>query len=129
MRPLNIAKKQLVRESRVEPLDEEEMLLARELDATRPRYRADCEAGPRPCPYLSCRHHLALEVSPAGSVRLLFPDVGLDEMPDTCALDVAARGGLTLDEVGAAMGVSKERIRQLEELALRKLGLRPEDVR
>ena len=29
----------------------------------RPKTRADCVDGPRPCPYISCAHHLYLDVN------------------------------------------------------------------
>jgi hypothetical protein len=38
----------------------------------------------------------------------------------SCSLDVADSGGETLAAVGELLGVSRERIRQLEEIALRK---------
>lgn len=38
----------------------------------------------------------------------------LHEGPDRCALDVAGRGGLTLEGVAACFGVTRERIRQIE---------------
>ena len=37
----------------------------------------------------------------------------------SCVLDVAEQGGLTLDEVGQILGVSRERVRQIETAALR----------
>ncbi|MFY3742456.1 sigma factor-like helix-turn-helix DNA-binding protein [Anaeromyxobacter sp. Red801] len=40
---------------------------------------------------------------------------------ETCALDVADRGPLTLDEVGKILGVTRERVRQIEVAALEKL--------
>lgn len=95
----------------------------KELFLARPKVRADCVDGPRPCPFMGCRYHLGLEEKPLlGSLRLPFgeePD--FDAMPDTCALDVADRGGTTLEEVGRRMGVTREYIRQLEERALEKL--------
>lgn len=51
-------------------------------------------------------------------VDLLF---GLKE---TCALDVAARGGATFDEVGEWLLLSRERVRQIEEIALLRVRLR-----
>jgi hypothetical protein len=39
----------------------------------------------------------------------------------TCALDIAGYGGATLEEVGEARGIGKERARQLEEIGLRKI--------
>ena len=38
-----------------------------------------------------------------------------------CALDIADQGGLTLEEIGELMGPTRERIRQIEAKALRKL--------
>ena len=116
-----IAMKRLERDAREEALDEEEMLLARELEATRPRFRGDCEKGERPCPYLSCRHHLYLEVTEAGSIRLPFPGLELHELAETCSLDVADEGGKALVEVGALLAVTRERVRQIEERVLRRL--------
>lgn len=121
MRSKVVGLKKLRQEARVEPLDEEEMLLERELAASRPRYRADCIDGPRPCVYLSCRHHLYLEVNDAGGIKLNFPDLELDEIKETCALDVADHGGRTLDEVGALMNVVRERVRQIEQQALKQI--------
>jgi DNA-directed RNA polymerase sigma subunit (sigma70/sigma32) len=42
-------------------------------------------------------------------------------MQDTCALDIAERGGVTLEEVGAIMNLTRERIRQVEVSGLEKL--------
>jgi hypothetical protein len=41
--------------------------------------------------------------------------------PDTCSLDIAERGEHTLEQVGDLLGLTRERARQLEEKALRKL--------
>lgn len=42
-------------------------------------------------------------------------------MKETCALDVADRGGTTLEDVGAIMNLTRERIRQVEVKGLAKL--------
>jgi len=52
---------------------------------------------------------------------LNFPDLEVWEMVDSCALDVADRGGTTLEEAGAMMNLTRERIRQVEVKALVKL--------
>lgn len=87
----------------------------------RPKTRADCVDGPRPCPYVGCRHHLYLDVSKGNGLRLSFPDLEPDQLTETCALDVAAEGGLTLEEVGVLMNLTRERIRQIETRALSRL--------
>src|SRR3954471_24775817 len=103
-------------------VDPELQALAAELEATRPKLRADCAEGPRPCPYVSCKFNLYVDVNPrTGSVKMNFPDKELWEIADTCALDVADRGGITLEEVGAIMNLTRERVRQLETRGLPKL--------
>lgn len=117
----------------------------------RPRTRGECANGPRPCPWVSCRYHLLLEVKPpsvdeygrshGGTIRLpvlgskLHPGAGplavdefteaatacLEAMAETCTLDVADSGGTILAEVGELLGVTRERARQLEEKALRSM--------
>lgn len=84
----------------------------------RPRTRGDCIDGPRPCPFVSCVHHLYLDVSPAGSIKLNFPAREVDELTETCSLDVADRGGVTLEQVGALINITRERARQIESLGL-----------
>ena len=71
---------------------------------------------------MSCKYHLYLDVNPeTGSIKLNFPPIDVWEMADTCALDVAERGGITLEEVGAIMNLTRERIRQLEMSGLNRL--------
>lgn len=110
-------------------------LLYPETDYWKPRHREDCQAmaeGPdmpdtregaeRPCPFVSCKHHLYLDVSPrTGAIKLNFPDLEVWDMKETCALDIADRGGTTLEDVGAIMNLTRERIRQVEVRALAKL--------
>jgi hypothetical protein len=88
----------------------------------RPKTRGDCAQGERPCPFVSCTHHLYLDVfERTGAIKLNFPDLEVWEMVDSCALDVADRNGTTLEEAGALMNLTRERIRQLEVNALSKL--------
>jgi len=97
-------------------------LLYPETDYDKPRTRAECVDGPRPCPYISCKHHLYVDVSPrTGAIKLNFPDLEVWELAESCALDVADRGGTTLEDVGAIMNLTRERIRQVEVKALAKM--------
>jgi hypothetical protein len=97
-------------------------MLYPETDYYKPRTRAECADGARPCPYVSCQHHLYLDVSArTGAIKLNFPDLEVWDMNETCALDVADRGGTTLEDVGAIMNLTRERIRQVEVKALAKL--------
>lgn len=72
----------------------------------RPQTRAECLANgtnaQRPCSWTECRYHL-------------------ESAEASCALDVAAEGPLDLGDIGDLLGVSRERARQLEVSALRKL--------
>jgi hypothetical protein len=97
-------------------------LLYPPVDLPRPVFRAQCQGSDRPCPWVSCKHHLYLDVnSETGSIKLNFPDLEPWEMNETCALDVADRGGITLEEVGEIMNLTRERIRQVEVRGLLKL--------
>jgi len=84
-------------------LERGRLLFPEDTAAERPKTRAECLDGARPCPFVSCQHHLFLDVSPrTGAIKLNFPDLEVWEMTETCALDVADRGGTTLEEVGAS---------------------------
>lgn len=95
-----------------------------------PKTRGECPEE-RPCPYVSCKHHLYLDLkaNSGTSIIINFPDKDPDELHETCSLDLAERGShlnigdsnWTLDEVGKFINVTRERVRQIEESALRKL--------
>jgi hypothetical protein len=92
------------------------------VDIPRPSSRAECREEMRPCPWVACKHHLYLDINPeTGSIKINFPDLEPWELKHTCALDVAERGGITLEEVGEIMNLTRERIRQVEVRGLLKL--------
>jgi hypothetical protein len=97
-------------------------LLVYPADVARPACREECQAMPRPCPFVSCSHHLYLDVNDqTGAIKLNFPHLEVWEMAETCSLDVADRGGITLEEVGAILNLTRERIRQVEVRGLDKI--------
>ena len=86
---------------------------------SRPHTRGDCVDADRPCPWVSCRHHLYLDINPhTGTIKLNHPNLEPWELVETCALDVADQGGVTLEVVAGYMKLTRERIRQIEAKGL-----------
>lgn len=99
-------------------------------DVERPVRREDCRDAPRPCPWVACKHHLYLDINPfTGSIKLNFPDLEPWELQQTCALDVAEQGALTLEEIGLITNLTRERVRQLEVRGLLALKSRSRSLR
>jgi hypothetical protein len=93
-----------------------------EREFERPGTRVECLNGPRPCPFVSCKHHLYLDVSPTtGTIKLNFPELEVWELTESCALDVAEQGAQPVERTSSLMNVTRERIRQIESLALGRL--------
>lgn len=86
----------------------------------RPRTRGECVGMSRPCPFVSCRFHLYLDVNETGNIKQNF-QVEPEELLHSCSLDIADKGGIALEDVGAAMNMTRERVRQIEVVALSKL--------
>ena len=131
-RARTMSRKEMARDLRRRRLlglvDPGEAEVLREVESRRPRTPAECVDGCRPCQFVSCKHHLYLDVNPkTGSIKVNFPDKELWELEETCALDVADRGGITLEEVGAIMNLTRERIRQVESRGLYKLRVATDD--
>jgi hypothetical protein len=105
------------------PVSERE--LAR-VDAARPRTRGDCRGGLRPCPFVGCRYALYLDVTRVGALMLNFPDVEPWDLVESCSLDIAERGEHTLEQVGGHLNLIRERVRQVEAIAIEKLFSRME---
>ena len=102
-------------------------LLWPERNFWRPSSRGDCNNVCRPCPYVSCRYHLYLDVHlGTGSLQMNFPELEPWEIEQSCALDLADAGEHTLDEVGVTLNVTRERVRQIEVKAFAKLASNPQ---
>ena len=101
-----------------------------EARAVRPRTRGACTDGPRPCPWVGCRHHLASEAlrlhwrrqshlrDPRTAEEIAEEVLGLEE---SCSLDVAEAGPQTLAHVGDLLRVVRERVRQIEVRTLLRM--------
>lgn len=122
-----------------------------------PETRGECVDGCRPCPLVTCRHHLLVGdlvqfVNPStrqplrGVARVTFayafdereedveaqrrgvhlaprPTIAdvLVMMPETCALDVAERGGATFDEIGTLLDVTYQSVEEVQVRALARI--------
>ncbi len=79
------------------------------LSTLSPKTRGDCLPGghneARPCRWRGCYWHM-------------------ENAKASCVLDVADNGGTTLEEVGEILGVTRERVRQIEAVAVQKLLVR-----
>ncbi len=91
-----------------------------------PKTRGECENGVRPCPFVSCRYHLAIDVDPrtgALTESLPFDEDGAPaDVTESCVLDVADRSKPPiLAEIASFYGLSLERVRQIEAEAGAKM--------
>jgi hypothetical protein len=84
-----------------------------------PATRGDCMDKTRPCVRYLCRYNLRFDVNlETGIPKDLYPGVDPDNAADTCALDVAERGGHTLQELGDLMSIVLEHARYEERQAI-----------
>lgn len=123
------------------------------LSIPRPTTRGECKAGARPCPWLLCKYHLLIEVTPSGALQLNAPrvtpgrpvalpssapsavvDVWIDDalelldlMPHTCALDVADLATIVHGHVVQARPIA--RIARALQLSERGARLAAEEAR
>lgn len=101
-------------------------------DHDRPTVRGECRHGIRPCPFVGCRHHLYLNPEVYGKYRTYkilcnFPDWGPLDLPETCALDVAERGGIDIVEIGVLLNLSKSGVEKILKRALARVNRRLND--
>jgi sigma-70-like protein len=90
-----------------------------------PRTRGDCLPGgvneARPCAHVTCRHHMQADGRRRKWGRAPTP---IPEGSPTCSLDVADEGHHSLDEIAEILGLSKQRVEQLEVRATTLLRFR-----
>lgn len=117
----------MARRTRITAKNEEEIANVSALDEEpvvnyrRPRTREECAIVPRPCPFVGCRYHLYLDETEAGNVYINFPDTPVLEMQHSCILDLAEKGPWSLRETSQILGLTPERIRQIELGVIEKL--------
>lgn len=89
-----------------------------------PATRAECAGIERPCKRYACLHNLTPETERAGKPHHgKHPDPVLVEKAESCELDVSEKGRHAPKEVAQLMGLTPERVRQLEDRGMRKMEL------
>lgn len=84
----------------------------------KPTYRNSCLSFPRPCCFITCSFHM-LWAFHSHELKNLFTHSDDDivnhlfSLKATCVLDIADKGGVTLEEIAIVLDVSRERIRQI----------------
>ncbi len=99
-------------------------------EQSRPKTRGDCVNGVRPCPYVTCKYHLAhiSDYNMASGIRFRFaghPDDAAEKvvkMGWSCSLDFADMVKANdVPEVAEAMGIPYKTIEPAYRSAIRKL--------
>jgi len=72
---------------------------------------------------ISCIHNNYLNVTSTGRLQIAHRKRNPEDVPpeESCSLDVADRGPQTLSKVGEILGLTRERIRQIETKSLEKI--------
>ena len=95
--------------------------ICKEKAVSPPKVYGDCKNHPEPCPWIRCRYHMIWDrwqqIKLKGNAEIAQI---LSSMPVTCCLDYAKRDH-SLEEVGKVLGITKERVRQIQDKALRKI--------
>jgi len=81
-----------------------------------------CRALPGPCNRTLCRFNLTSERRDNRGAKPA--EHHLPVVRESCALEAAENGGMTLTEIASRFSLTRERVRQIEAGALRKLWLR-----
>jgi hypothetical protein len=93
----------------------------------RPKTVGECQSTRlpgKPCAYVGCRYNLYLDVTPYNTVTVPGHEPW-DQPPErSCALEVAARGGMETADIAETMGISRQRVDQIIHLALLRVRIR-----
>jgi hypothetical protein len=93
-------------------------------DASRPNIfectHGACRRLPGPCPYAICRFNLTAEMRDTRGAKPAHATAPI--LREACVLEAAEHGGMTLEEIASRFALTRERVRQIELSALRKLG-------
>lgn len=87
----------------------------------RPATRSQCSEVVRPCPFTTCRYNLYLDVTSEGWLKPNFPHLQPGEMRESCALDVAERGGVELHQLGPLLNLTQAGVAKIVDSGLRKV--------
>lgn len=105
--------------------------LLREMKISRPVTRSDCKDIPRPCPFVACRYNTFIDINKTnGRLKIIFDmyEDPADMHIPNCVLDIVEKNGsMTLEDVGMYMNVTRERVRQIGDAALRKTRMGPDE--
>lgn len=84
--------------------------------------RGACRKLQGPCPHTVCRFNLTSERRDSRGARPA--QTHLPVVRETCALEAAEYGGMTLEDIALRLSLTRERVRQIELGALKKLWAR-----
>lgn len=101
----------------------------------KPISRSDCVDAERPCPWVSCRYHMAHRLGSGHANRptvrdgsedphldILDPDKWATELPVSCMLDITDRGlPVSADECSEVMGISAHQVRKIAAKAVGRM--------
>lgn len=96
----------------------------------RPKTRGECANVVRPCPFVSCRQNLYLDVTKEGWLKPNFPHLQPWEMKVSCALDVAEKGGVELQELAPLLNLTQAGVAKIADGGVRKVAelVQPEEL-
>jgi hypothetical protein len=81
--------------------------------------RGACRRLDGPCPHAVCRFNLTCERRDSRGAKPA--QFHMPVVRESCALEAAEHGGMTLEEIALRLSLTRERVRQIELGALKKL--------